>query len=200
MSQGPSSACGRPPRACVSMPRIANYAGHSSAKQHLRDIHVIFDGIESSHLFKLPPFKALTADKAALVEIVKRLLVDIKNGTSSMIVIGDTQLRWNSASADWISFRNALEEATTNIGVIIGLDMRFDATRRRPLIDRDSHFDKKGKENNPALGKTYSDDDLLRFITQIYPVLMTRGIRGMYVYACDIGLREYLKGLIPFHS
>ncbi|KAH7125788.1 hypothetical protein EDB81DRAFT_889524 [Dactylonectria macrodidyma] len=58
---------------------------------------------------------------------------------------------------------------------------------------------KKGKKNNPALGRTYSDD-LLRFITQIYAVLMTREIRGTYVYACDSGLQEYLKGLIPFHS
>ena len=45
------------------------------------------------------------------------------------------------------------------------------------------------------LGITYSDDDLLKFITQIYAVLLTRGIRGTYVYACDAGLREYLKAL-----
>lgn len=193
------------------MPRIANCVGQSSAKQHLRDIHVIFGGIESSDLFKLSPFKALTDDEAASVEeIVKGLLADLENGTSSMIVIGDTQLRWNSTSADWISFRYGLEEVGSihtvqgydlnYVGVIIGLDLRLDPARRRLFIDRDSYFDKKGKENSPALGKTYSDDDLLRFITQIYAVLMTRGIRGTYVYACDLGLREYLKGLIPFHS
>ncbi|KAJ4212408.1 hypothetical protein FSOLCH5_013169 [Fusarium solani] len=162
--------------ACVPMPRIANCTGQSSAKQHLKNIHVIFDEIESSYLFKLSPSKALTDDQAALVEeIVKGLLADLKNGTSSIIVIGDTQLRWNSTSADWISFRNAPEEVGSihtvqgydlnYIGVIIGLDMRFDPTRRRLLIDRDSFFDKKGKENNPALDKTYSDDGLLRFIT-----------------------------------
>ncbi|KAL6363014.1 hypothetical protein LRP88_02414 [Fusarium phalaenopsidis] len=86
------------------------------------------------------------------------------------------------------------------VGFIIGLDLRCDPAQRRLFVDRDSYFDKKGKENNSALGKTYSDDDLLRFITQIYAVLMMRGIRGMYVYACDPGLWEYLKGLIPFHS
>ena len=30
---------------------------------------------------------------------------------------------------------------------------------------------------------------LLRFITNIYAVLLTRGIRGTYVYACDPALR-----------
>ena len=39
-------------------------------------------------------------------------------------------------------------------------------------------FDEKGKENNTTLGKIYSDDDLLQFITQIYSVLIVRGLRG----------------------
>lgn len=126
------------------------------------------------------------------------------------IEIGQTRLRWNSTPTDWIASSSALEEVGSihtvqgydlnYVGVIIGLDLRFDTERGRLFIDRDSYFDKKGKENNPALGRTCSDDDLLRFITQIYAVLMTRGIRGTYVYACDPGLREYLKAFIPSHS
>ena len=126
------------------------------------------------------------------------------------IEIGQTQLRWNSVIADWIASSKALEEVGSihtvqgydlnYVGVIIGLDLRFDPERRRLFIDRSSYFDKKGKENNPVLGRRYSDDDLLRFITQIYAVLMTRGIRGTYVYACDPGLREYLKVFIPTRS
>lgn len=126
------------------------------------------------------------------------------------IEIGQTRLRWNSTPTDWISSSNALEEVGSihtvqgydlnYVGVIIGLDLRFDLQQRRLFIDRDSYFDKKGKENNPALGKRYSDNDLLRFITQIYAVLMTRGIRGTYVYACDPSLREYLKVFIPVGS
>jgi DUF2075 family protein len=126
------------------------------------------------------------------------------------IEIGQTQLRWNSVIADWIASRKALEEVGSihtvqgydlnYVGVIIGLDLRFDPERRRLFIDRNSYFDKKGKENNPVLGRKYSDDDLLRFITQIYAVLMTRGIRGTYVYACDPKLREYLKAFIPTRS
>jgi DUF2075 family protein len=126
------------------------------------------------------------------------------------IEIGETRLRWNSTPTDWVSSDNALEEVGSihtvqgydlnYVGVIIGLDLQFDPNRRCLCIDRDSYFDKKGKENNRALGRTYSDDDLLRFITQIYAVLMTRGIRGTYVYACDPGLRRYLSNLLPSTS
>lgn len=126
------------------------------------------------------------------------------------IEIGQTQLRWNSTPTDWIASNNALEEVGSihtvqgydlnYVGVIIGLDLRYNPEQRRLFIDRSSYMDKKGKENNPTLGKTYSNDDLLRFITQIYAVLMTRGIQGTYVYACDPGLREYLRNFIPSSS
>jgi uncharacterized protein len=126
------------------------------------------------------------------------------------IEIGQTRLRWNGTTTDWIASANALDEVGSihtvqgydlnYVGVIIGLDLRFNPQQKRLFIARSSYFDKKGKENNPALGKTYSNDDLLRFITQIYAVLMTRGIRGTYVYACDPALREYLKGFIPSGS
>jgi DUF2075 family protein/ABC-type dipeptide/oligopeptide/nickel transport system ATPase subunit len=126
------------------------------------------------------------------------------------IEIDQVQLRWNSTPTDWVSSRNALAEVGSvhtvqgydlnYVGVIIGLDLRFDPVRRRLVVDRKSYFDKKGKQNNRALGTTCSDDDLLRFITQIYAVLMTRGICGTYVYACDQGLREYLRNFIPSSS
>ncbi len=126
------------------------------------------------------------------------------------IEIGETRLRWNSVPKDWVASRNALEEVGSihtvqgydlnYVGVIIGLDLRFDPDRKRLFVDRKSYYDTKGKENNRTLGITYSDDDLLRFITQIYAVLMTRGIRGTYVYACDPGLRNYLRNFIPSSS
>jgi len=130
-----------------------------------------------------------------------------KDKTAYDIEIGQTQMRWNSTTSDWISSPNALQEVGSihtvqgydlnYLGVIIGLDLRFDREKRQLCVHRKSYFDKKGKENNPRLGRTYSDDDLLRFITQIYAVLLTRGIRGTYVYACDDALREYLETFIP---
>jgi len=127
------------------------------------------------------------------------------------IEIDNVHLRWNSTTTgDWVSARNAVQEVGSihtvqgydldYVGVIIGRDLRFDPQRRRLYVDRESYADKKGMENNRALGKNYTDDDLLRFITQIYAVLMTRGICGTYVYACDPGLRTYLSDFIPSSS
>jgi DUF2075 family protein len=126
--------------------------------------------------------------------------------TAYDIELDGCQLRWNSTQTDWIASSNSVDEVGSihtvqgydlnYAGVIVGLDLRYDAVKRRLVVDRGSYFDKKGKENNDVLGKKYTDDDLLRFITNIYAVLMTRGIRGTYVYVCDPALRAYLRGFI----
>ncbi|TFC84340.1 DUF2075 domain-containing protein [Cryobacterium sp. TMT3-29-2] len=127
--------------------------------------------------------------------------------TAFDIEVGDCQLRWNSTQTDWIASPKSVDEVGSihtvqgydlnYAGVIIGPDLRYDARVSKLVIDRGSYFDKKGKENNPVLGKIYTDDDLLRFITNIYAVLLTRGIRGTYVYVCDPELRAYLRKFIP---
>jgi DUF2075 family protein len=119
----------------------------------------------------------------------------------------DCRLRWNSVATDWIASPKSLDEVGSihtvqgydlnYAGVIIGPDLRYDAVNGRLFVDRGSYFDKAGKQNNRRLGKVYSDDDLLRFVSNIYAVLLTRGIRGTYVYACDSALREYLREFLP---
>lgn len=47
-----------------------------------------------------------------------------------------------------------------------------------------------------GLGITYSDDDLMQFVLNIYAVLLTRGMLGTYVYVCDPGLRGYLSNFL----
>ena len=116
------------------------------------------------------------------------------------IELDGRQLRWNSTATEWIASPNSLEEVGSihtvqgydlnYAGVIIGNDLRWDEERGQLVIDRASYFDKKGKENNQALGKTYGDEDLLRYICNVYAVLMTRGIRGTYVYICEPTLRS----------
>ncbi len=81
-------------------------------------------------------------------------------------------------------------------GVVIGPDVRFDHESQRVVFDRSSYFDKKGVENNPRLGIKYSDGDVLRFVTNVYSVLMTRGVLGTYIYVVDAALREHLRGII----
>ena len=54
----------------------------------------------------------------------------------------------------------------------------------------------EGQGEQPALGIVYSDDDLLQFIRNIYGVLLTRGMRGTYVYVCDPALRRYIESAL----
>ena len=123
------------------------------------------------------------------------------------IEIGSSKLRWNTKVVDWIASPTSIDEVGSihtvqgydlnYAGVIIGPDLRYDRARGGLFVERESYFDKKGKENNRKLGVTYSDDDLLRYISNIYAVLLTRGIRGTYVYVCDSGLRERMQSFLP---
>ncbi|POH69948.1 MULTISPECIES: DUF2075 domain-containing protein [Cryobacterium] len=124
------------------------------------------------------------------------------------IELPGVQLRWNGTQTDWIASSTSLEEVGSihtvqgydlnYAGVIIGPDLSYDAGAGRLVVDRSQYFDKKGKENNAVLGKVYTDEDLLRFITNIYAVLLTRGIRGTFIYVCDPALRVHLQQFIPF--
>ena len=119
------------------------------------------------------------------------------------IEIDDLKLRWNSTTKDWVNTPNAFQEVGSihtiqgydlnYAGVIIGPDLVFDSEAMEIKIDRLSYFDKKGQENNRVLGIQYSDEDLLRYITNIYGVLLTRGIRGTYVHVRNPELREHLQ-------
>ncbi|MGW9113503.1 DNA/RNA helicase domain-containing protein [Microbacterium sp. NPDC055683] len=119
------------------------------------------------------------------------------------IELDGVALRWNSTDKDWINAPGSLDEVGSihtvqgydlnYAGVIIGPDLRLDPASGRLRVDRDAYRDKKGKENNPALGIVYSDDDLLQYIRNIYGVLLTRGIRGTFVYVCDPALREWMR-------
>ena len=121
--------------------------------------------------------------------------------TAYDIELDGRRLRWNSTDKDWINSPGSLEEVGSihtvqgydlnYAGVIIGPDLRYDADAGRLHIDRAAYFDKKGKENNPVLGRVYSDEDLLRYITNVYAVLLTRGVRGTYVYVNDPDVRAY---------
>lgn len=123
------------------------------------------------------------------------------------IELDGVRLQWNNTAIDWISSKTSIDEVgsihTTQgydlnyAGVIIGPDLRYDSDEQRLRVDRGSYFDTKGKANNKMLGVSYSDDDLLGYIRNIYAVLMTRGIRGTYVYVCDPDLREYLAQFVP---
>lgn len=119
------------------------------------------------------------------------------------IEVDEQRLQWNQTQKDWITSPGAVDQVGSihtvqgydlnYVGVIIGPDLRFDPLSQQLWFDRSNYFDKKGMENNPRLGITYTDDDLRRFVANIYSVLLTRGALGTFVYVFDPDLRRYLR-------
>ena len=127
-----------------------------------------------------------------------------KGGKSDFdIEIEGIRLPWNRRNYDWVNSPTSAEEVGSihtiqgydlnYAGVIIGRDLFFDENTQRVAFSRENYFDKKGKENNPTLGIAYTDEDLLQYVLSIYRVLLTRGIKGTYIYVCDLSLRKELR-------
>jgi len=126
-----------------------------------------------------------------------------KNKATHDIEIDGVRFIWNRTDVDWINSRTSREEVGSIhtvqgydlnfAGVIIGNDLGYDTARHEIVFHRKNYHDKKGKENNPSRGIYYTDDDLLTYVTNIYRVLMTRGILGTFIYVCDPDLRVYLR-------
>lgn len=77
------------------------------------------------------------------------------------------------------------------VGVIIGDDLKFNPKTLSFYTDWNSYKDKKGKQtlkDNP--------EKLNKLVRNIYKILMTRGIRGCYVYFVNKEVENYFKDRI----
>ena len=78
------------------------------------------------------------------------------------------------------------------MGVILGEEIRYE--QGQIVIDEKGYFDRNGK-------RTIRDPEILKvYILNIYKTLLTRGIKGTYLYVCDSGLREYFRQFIPTYG
>ncbi|WP_252238219.1 DUF2075 domain-containing protein [Clostridium sp. VAP51] len=121
-----------------------------------------------------------------------------KDSTNYDIIINNSKFRWNSQNKDWINSPNALNEIgcihTTQgydinyAGIIIGNEISYENGEIK--INPNNYYDQNGK-------KTIKDlKELKKYILNIYKTLLTRGIRGTYIYVCDDNLRNYFKKYI----
>lgn len=123
------------------------------------------------------------------------------------ITIGDQALRWNSTKKDWINSPGATHEVGSihtvqgydlnYAGVIIGGDLQRDPATGALCANRQSYRDPGGKKDNHLRQRATTDEDLLRYIRNIYRVLMTRGMHGTYVYAIDPHVLAGLEQFAP---
>ena len=134
----------------------------------------------------------------------------IKSGKNDSTVhdikIGDFEMSWNLGNTTTF----AVDETSVNeigcihtsqglefeyVGVIIGDDMRYENGHvitdftKRAKTDQSLKGIKKVYKENPRLAMKEADE----IIKNTYRTLMTRGMKGCYVYCTDKKLAKYLK-------
>gem|GEM_PF-192364 len=112
------------------------------------------------------------------------------------IEIQDVKRMWNHCTEGWVHTAEAIDEVgcihsiqgydLNYAFVILGKDIGYDKAAGKIIVRPECYFDKNGK-------RTANYEELLEYITNVYYVLMTRGIKGTYLYVCDDELREYLS-------
>ncbi len=120
------------------------------------------------------------------------------------IEIDDMKLVWNSTAQDWVNSPNAINEVgcihtvqgydLNYVGVIIGPEFSYDIQNNKFKVDREKYFDTNGRN-----GIT-DPNELERYILNIYKTLLTRGIRGTYIYIVDENLRNYFEKVIGIET
>lgn len=122
------------------------------------------------------------------------------------IKIGDFEMSWNLGNTTTF----AIDENSVNevgcihtsqglefdyVGVIIGDDMRYEGNHivtdftKRAKTDQSLKGIKKLYKKDPELAMSEADE----IIKNTYRTLMTRGMKGCYVYCTDEKLAEYLR-------
>ena len=76
-------------------------------------------------------------------------------------------------------------------GVIIGGDLKYDRNLHKVITDRDACKDPVLRRTMQEATMTFDD-----YVRNIYRVLMTRGMKGCYLYIVDKPLREHFKELL----
>ena len=122
------------------------------------------------------------------------------NPDATDIDIDGVKLRWNSTTTNWVNSRNAINEVgcihtiqgydLNYVGVIVGPELIYDAKMDRLTVDENRYEDRNGWR-----GIT-DPKELERYIINIYKTLMTRGMRGCYVYFVDKETEKYFKSRI----
>lgn len=134
---------------------------------------------------------------------------DGKNSTDCYdIVIGDFKMSWNLGNSIF-----AIDDSSINevgcihtaqglefdyVGVIIGDDMRYDGHKivtdfnKRASTDQSLKGIKKLSKNYPVEAQQRADE----IIKNTYRTLMTRGMKGCYIYCTNKELSTYFKECI----
>lgn len=129
--------------------------------------------------------------------------VSKKDQSKHDITIDNHSYIWNTENEDWVNSKNSINEIgcihtiqgydLNYAAIILGEDIKYDPDLQKIYTDKHNFYDKKAKA-----GVT-SDKEIASYIINAYITMLTRGIRGTYLYVCDKNLREYLATFFPIY-
>lgn len=112
------------------------------------------------------------------------------------IEIQGVKKQWNHCTEGWVHTKEAIDEVgcihstqgydLNYAFVILGEEIGYDDKEKTIIVRPQNYYDQNGK-------KTAGYEELKEYIQHIYYVLMTRGIKGTYLYVCDPELRKYIS-------
>ncbi|WP_339606370.1 DNA/RNA helicase domain-containing protein [uncultured Roseivirga sp.] len=127
--------------------------------------------------------------------------VSKNNKSKPDAIIDGVKLFWNRESIDWINSTTEVTEMgcihtvqgydLNYAAIIFGEEIIYDKQSGKIRVIKSKYHDSKGKQ------AIENEDELLKYIINIYKTMMYRGIRGTFIYACDKNLQEYFERYIP---
>ena len=120
-----------------------------------------------------------------------------KNDKSAYdIEIQGVKKQWNHCTEGWVHSKEAIDEVgcihstqgydLNYAFIILGDEIGYDKKENSIIVRPQNYYDQNGR-------RTATYDELKEYIQHIYYVLMTRGIKGTYLYVCDPELRKYIS-------
>lgn len=107
------------------------------------------------------------------------------------------RLKWNTRLVNWVNSPDAINEVgcihtvqgydLNYVGVIVGGELTFDVEKNQFQIQPDRYKDQNGWRGITDMR------ELERYIINIYKTLLTRGMKGAYVFVEDENLRDKLR-------
>lgn len=130
---------------------------------------------------------------------------DVKNhrGEYDIKLENDFKAKWNLENDKiWAINPSSFEEVGCihtaqglefdYVGVLIGLDLRYDEVNNEIIIDKS----KISKDDKTSGIKSCGEGLARQLIKNTYKTLLTRGQKGCYIYCEDKALRDYIKKMI----
>jgi DUF2075 family protein/DNA replication protein DnaC len=116
------------------------------------------------------------------------------------IEIDGLKLKWNSKTQDWVNSENSINEVgcihtiqgydLNYTGVIIAPEFGYDLDKGEFFVDKEKYKDTAGYVG------IENEEELFEYIKNIYKTLLTRGIKGTYLYVSDEGMRKHLQNYL----